>query len=99
MRNKLIIAAVELAVFHLLSLFLVYELFLSDPAGQAASVQADESIIRYRFGIFAAAYIIGMLLLGFHIYLNMVRPASKAQKNLEWQRKKAKRQNLSEKSS
>lgn len=83
MRNKLIIAAVELAVFHLLSLFLVYELFLSGPAGQAASAQADESIIRYRFGIFAAAYIIGMLLLGFHIYLNMVRPASKAQKNLE----------------
>lgn len=83
MRNKLIIAAVELAVFHLLSLFLVYELFFSGPAGQTASAQADESIIRYRFGIFAVAYIIGMLLLGFHIYLNMVRPASKAQKELE----------------
>ena len=94
MRNKLIIAAVELAVFHLLSLFLVYELFLSDPAGQAASVQADESIIRYRFGIFAAAYIIGMLLLGFHIYLNMVRPASKAQKNLEMAAEESKKAEL-----
>lgn len=78
MNRKFIIAAVEMAAFNFLSFFLVYKLVLSSSMEQIA-----DGVHTYRIGVFLAVYAAGMLLLGFHIYMNTVRPVSKAQKELE----------------
>lgn len=94
MKNKIIIAAVEIVCFNLLSLFLIYKLFFSFSAERAASAEAAAGVGSYRIGIFLIAYIIGMLLLGFHIYMNTVKPVSKAQKELEEAAKESKKAEL-----
>ncbi|MCI9597074.1 MAG: hypothetical protein HFE75_07235 [Firmicutes bacterium] len=80
MKNKFIIAAVETVVFHLLCLYLGYKLFL-DPGTDPGEARTffDES----RIWIFAIVYGAGTMLLGLHIYVNMVKPIIKAQSELE----------------
>ncbi|MCB6993152.1 hypothetical protein LI177_06610 [bacterium 210820-DFI.6.37] len=83
MKHKFIAAAVEITGFNLLALFLVYRLFISARMEASVSKQADEMIVRGGLLIFAAIYIIGMLLIGLHIYFSMVKPVNQAQENLK----------------
>lgn len=83
MKNKLIIAAAEILLFTLISLFLVYKLYISVLMSQAASVEEAGYILRSGLLIFLAVYIAGMVLLGVHIYFNMIKPVSKAQEELK----------------
>ncbi|MCI8647806.1 MAG: hypothetical protein HFE76_13690 [Firmicutes bacterium] len=82
MKNKCVIAAAELVIFNLLSLFLACKL-LFPFLGELAASTADADVHVYRISIFFTVYIAGMLLLGIHIYMNMIKPVSKAQKELE----------------
>lgn len=93
MRNKCIIAAAELVSFNLLSLFLACKL-LFPFLGELTVSAADAGTRIYRIGIFFTVYIAGMLLLGFHIYMNMIKPVSKAQKELEEAAKESKKAEL-----
>lgn len=83
MKNRFILAAGEIIIFNLLSLFLVCRLFVFSPAGQAASAGTGGAAANCRIGVFLIVYMAGMLLLGFHIYRNTVKPVSKALKELE----------------
>ena len=82
MRNKFIRAAGEIVLFNLLALFLVYRLFIASRMEAAGSV--DESI-------FIVIYLIGMILLGIHIYLNMVKPVGRAHEDLKRAAEESKR--------
>lgn len=83
MRNKFIIAAVEIVGFNLLALFLVYKFFITVHMRGATSVQYDMFIVKSGLWIYVGAYIIGMALLGIHIYLSMVKPVSRANEDLK----------------
>ncbi len=80
MKNKFIIAAVETVVFNLLCLYLGYKLFVDSwtEPGEAAGFFGGN-----RVWIFAVIYGAGTMLLGFHIYISMVKPIIKAQAELE----------------
>ena len=69
MRNKFIRAAGEIVLFNLLALFLVYRLFIASRMEAAGSVDESIFIVRSGLWIFVGIYLIGMILLGIHIYL------------------------------
>ena len=82
MRNKFIRAAGEIVLFNLLALFLVYRLFIASRMEAAGSVDESIFIVRSGLWIFVGIYLIGMILLGIHIYLNMVKPVGRAHEDL-----------------
>ncbi len=83
MKTKYIAAVSEAAGFNMAALFLVYKLFIAPRMKQADSVQADEFIVRNGLWIFVAVYIVGMIVIGIHIYCSMVKPVIKAQAELK----------------
>ncbi len=83
MKNKFILAAVELIGFNLLALFLVYKILISYRIGEASTVEACETIVRSGLGVFVIVYLVGMALIGTHIYRSMVVPASRTQEELK----------------
>lgn len=83
MRNKFIIAAVEIVGFNLLALFLVYKFFIAARMDGAASVEDDMFIVKSGLWVYVGAYIAGMALLGIQIYLSMVKPVSRANEDLK----------------
>lgn len=80
MKNKFIIAAVEIVVFNLLCLYLGYKLFFEP---WAESEETVKFFAGNRVWIFVAIYGVGTMLLGLHIYVSMVKPIMKAQAELE----------------
>lgn len=83
MKNKLILVAGEIIGFNLLTLFLVYKIFISYKMEQASTAEADEMIVRSGLEIFAVIYLVGMLLIGLHIYYVIVLPAQRTQEELK----------------
>lgn len=83
MKNKFIIAACEIIGFNLLALFLVYRIFISYRLEQASTVEAFEMIVRSGLWVFVTVYLVGMVLIGFHIYRSMVVPAVRSQEELK----------------
>ena len=83
MKNKFVLATCEIIGFNLLSLFLVYRIFISHRLDQASTVEASELIVRSGLWIFVIVYLVGMLLIGFHIYRSMVIPAARSQEELK----------------
>lgn len=83
MKNKFILAASEIIIFNLLALFLVYKIFISYRMEQASTVEAYETIVRNGLWVFVIVYLVGMVLIGYHIYRSMVIPASETQKELK----------------
>ena len=85
MRNKFIRAAGEIVLFNLLALFIASRM--------EAAGSVDESIFIVRSGlwIFVGIYLIGMILLGIHIYLNMVKPVGRAHEDLKRAAEESKR--------
>ncbi len=91
MRNKFIIAAAEIVFFNLLALFLVYRLFIASRLEAADSVEEGVFIVQSGLWIFVGIYIVGMVLLGIHIYCNMVKPVSRAHEDLKKAAEESKR--------
>lgn len=91
MRNKFIRAAGEIVLFNLLALFLVYRLFIASRMEAAGSVDESIFIVRSGLWIFVGIYLIGMVLLGIHIYLNMVKPVGRAHEDLKRAAEESKR--------
>ena len=91
MRNKFIRAAGEIVLFNLLALFLVYRLFIASRMEAAGSVDESIFIVRSGLWIFVGIYLIGMILLGIHIYLNMVKPVGRAHEDLKRAAEESKR--------
>lgn len=91
MRNKFIRAAGEIVLFNLLALFLVYRLFIASRMEAAGSVDESIFIVRSGLWIFVGLYLIGMILLGIHIYLNMVKPVGRAHEDLKRAAEESKR--------
>ena len=91
MRNKFIRAAGEIVLFNLLALFLVYRLFIASRMEAAGSVDESIFIVRSGLWIFVGIYLIGMTLLGIHIYLNMVKPVGRAHEDLKRAAEESKR--------
>lgn len=83
MRNKFICAAGEIVLFNLLTLFVVYRLFIVPRMENAQSAGEGLVIVTSGLWIFVGIYLIGMILLGIHIYLNMVKPVSRAHEGLK----------------
>ena len=83
MKNKFIAAAVQIICFNMIALFLVYKLYIAPGMERIASAEAGKTIAGNGLWIFVGVYVLGMILLGGHIYLNMVKPAIQAQKELK----------------
>ena len=83
MKNKFILAAAEIIGFNLLTLFLVYKIFIAYRMEQASTAEAYEMIVRSGLWVFVIVYLVGMALIGFHIYRSMVIPAGKSQEELK----------------
>ena len=94
MRNKFIRAAGEIVLFNLLALFLVYRLFIASRMEAAGSVDESIFIVRSGLWIFVGIYLIGMILLGIHIYLNMVKPVGRAHEDLKRAAEESKREEM-----
>ena len=83
MKNKFMLAASEIVAFNLLTLFLVYKIFISYRMERASTVGAYEMIVRSGLWVFVIVYLVGMALIGIHIYRSMVIPASETQEELK----------------
>ena len=79
MKNKFLAAAVEIIGFNLLTLFLVYKLYIL-PRMAAVS---DGGPVENGLLIFVGLYLVGMIVIGFHIYITMIKPATMAQEELK----------------
>ena len=79
MKNKFLAAAVEIIGFNLLTLFLVYKLYIL-PRMTAVS---DGGPVENGLLIFVGIYLVGMIVIGFHIYITMIKPATMAQEELK----------------
>lgn len=82
MKNKFLLAAVEIVGFNLVVLFMVYKFYIA-PKLAVVSGSPALDITQNGLWIFVFIYMIGMIGLGFHIYGSMVKPAMQAQKKLE----------------
>lgn len=83
MKNKFILAVAEIIGFNLLALFLTYKICIFYRIEQVSTVGAAEQAVRSGLIIFAAVYLVGMALIGYHIYRFMVLPAQKEREELE----------------
>ena len=79
MKNKFLAAAVEIVGFNLLALFLVYKLYILP----RLAVVSDGGPVETGLMIFVGIYLAGMIVIGFHIYITMIKPAAKAQEELK----------------
>lgn len=82
MKNKFIAAAIEIVGFNLIALFLVYKLYLV-PKINTSSLSEIQDITENGLWIFAAVYLVGMIVIGIHIYSTMIKPMKKVQDDLK----------------
>lgn len=83
MKNKFILVAVEIIGFSLLALFLVYKMYISYKIEQASTVEAAEQVVRNGLLVFVIVFLVGMVLIGYHIYRSVVIPVQKTQEELK----------------
>lgn len=83
MRNKFILAAAEIIGYNLLTLFLVYKICILYRLEKASTVEAAEQVVGSGLLIFVIVYLLGMALIGYHIYRSMVIPVQKNQEELK----------------
>jgi len=83
MKNKFIAAACEIIGFNLLTLFMVYKLCIAYRLEKASTAEAFDMIVRSGLWVFVIVYLVGMAVIGFHIYRSMVIPASRTQEELK----------------
>jgi hypothetical protein len=83
MRNKFILVFCEIMGVNLLTLFLVYRIFISHRMEQALTADASDLVVRSGLWIFVGIYLVSMLLIGYQVYRSILIPASKAQEDLK----------------
>ena len=83
MKNKFILIVTEIIGVNLLTLFLVYRIFISNRMEQALTAEASDLVVRSGLWIFAGIYLVSMLLIGIQVYRSILIPASKAQEDLK----------------
>ena len=83
MKNKFIAAAVEIIGFNLIALFLVYRFYLVPKINTASSLDEVSNTVGIGLWIFVAVYLIGIIVIGIHIYRTMIKPMMKVQDDLK----------------
>ena len=74
MRNKFILIVTEITGINLLTLFLVYKIFISNRMEQALTAEAGDLVVRSGLWIFAGIYLLTMLLIGIQVYRSILIP-------------------------
>ena len=83
MKNKFILIVTEIIGINLLTLFLVYRIFISNRMEQALTAEASDLVVRSGLWIFAGIYLLSMLLIGIQVYRSVVIPAGRVQEDLK----------------
>lgn len=83
MRNRFFIALAEIIGFNLIALYLVYRILISYRLNTASTVEACDLIVRSGLLVFVIIYLVGMALIGYHIYRSMIVPVQKSQEELK----------------
>lgn len=83
MRNKFILIVTEITGINLLTLFLVYKIFISNRMEQALTAEAGDLVVRSGLWIFAGIYLLTMLLIGIQVYRSILIPERKAHEELK----------------